>query len=250
MKRLREKVDRQNISLYVSVILSVIIFALTWIFGIGKTVVYSLTLFGICAIPLFWLIPKSSKGVITYAYTLYLGMALISLSKFKTDIANWDVDINMIGVGLALVALAIVLNTQRKEQKAGDESATENSTPEASDEAIETMTKQELPSIDIVLDEVRRKLDFQFEQLDGIRMKSGIVLGVAGVIFTLLVTNLLGQPSTITNLFLAKIALIPIFLLWFYPLFQYTLSNGLDHRVHTGCGIIISLRIRNILNSM
>ena len=73
------------------------------------------------------------------------------------------------------------------------------------------MAEQELPSIDIVLDEVRRKLDFQFEQLDGLRTKSGIVLGIAGVIFTLLITNLLGQSNTINNLTLAKIALVPIF---------------------------------------
>jgi hypothetical protein len=71
---------------------------------------------------------------------------------------------------------------------------------------------EELPSIDIVLDEVRRKLDFQFEQLDGLAIKAGIVLGVAGVIFTLLVTNLLSQPSISLNLYLAKVALIPIIL--------------------------------------
>ncbi len=84
------------------------------------------------------------------------------------------------------------------------------------------MAEQELPSIDIVLDEVRRKLDFQFEQLDGISTKSGIVIGVAGVIFTLLVTNLLGQSNTISNLYLAKIALIPIFaslVLSFVPIY-------------------------------
>ena len=42
------------------------------------------------------------------------------------------------------------------------------------------MTEQEPPSIDIVLDEVRRKLDFQFGQIDGFNTKSGIVLGFAG----------------------------------------------------------------------
>jgi len=73
------------------------------------------------------------------------------------------------------------------------------------------MAKQELPSIDIVLDEARRRLDFQFEQLDGLSTKSGILLGVAGVIFTLLVTNFLDKSNTIDNLILAKIALVPIF---------------------------------------
>ena len=80
----------------------------------------------------------------------------------------------------------------------------------------------ELPSTDIVLDEVRRKLDFQFDQLDGLGTKSGMVLGIAGVIFTLLVTNLLGQSSITTNLTLAKIALVPIFasiVLSFVPIY-------------------------------
>ena len=84
------------------------------------------------------------------------------------------------------------------------------------------MTEQELPSIDIVLDEVRRRLDFQFEQLDGLGTKSSIVLGIAGVIFTLLVTNLLGQSNSATNLTLAKIALVPIFIsivLSFVPIY-------------------------------
>jgi len=74
------------------------------------------------------------------------------------------------------------------------------------------MTEQDLPSVDTVLEEVRRRLDFQFEQLDGLSTKSGIVLGVAGIVFTLLVTNLVGQSNTLPNLCLAKIALIPIFI--------------------------------------
>lgn len=84
------------------------------------------------------------------------------------------------------------------------------------------MKDKEPPSIDIVLDEVRRKLDFQFEQLDGLNTKSGILLGVAGVIFTLLVTNLLGQSDKVNNLILAKVALIPIFVsivLSFVPIY-------------------------------
>lgn len=74
------------------------------------------------------------------------------------------------------------------------------------------MTDQELPSIDIVLDEGRRKIDFQFEQIDGLDMKSGIVLGISGVVLTLLVTNLFNQFNSIINTTLAEIALIPILL--------------------------------------
>lgn len=74
------------------------------------------------------------------------------------------------------------------------------------------MTEQKLPSIDIVLDEVRRTLDFQFEQLDGLDTKSGIVLGIAGVILALLVTSLLGQSSSVVNSSLVKVALAAIIL--------------------------------------
>jgi hypothetical protein len=74
-----------------------------------------------------------------------------------------------------------------------------------------TITQESMPSVEIVLEETRRRLDFQFEQLDSLNTKSGIVLGVAGVIFTLLVTSLLDKTNTVANLILAKIALIPIF---------------------------------------
>ncbi|MGD0794704.1 MAG: hypothetical protein ABR958_03810 [Dehalococcoidales bacterium] len=87
------------------------------------------------------------------------------------------------------------------------------------------MADQELPSIDIVLDEARRRLDFQFEQLDGLNNKSGILLGVAGVIFTLLVTNLLDKSHTADNLVLAKTALVPIFVslvMSFVPMYIIT----------------------------
>jgi len=73
------------------------------------------------------------------------------------------------------------------------------------------MEEQKLPSTDVVLEEVRRKLDFQFEQLDGLDTKSGIVLGIAGVIFTLLVTTLLEKHDAVVNsLLLIKVALAPI----------------------------------------
>ena len=74
------------------------------------------------------------------------------------------------------------------------------------------MGEQKLPSIDIVLDEVRRTLDFQFEQLDGMDTKSGIVLGIAGVVLTLLVTSLLGLSDAAANSLLVKVALAPILL--------------------------------------
>jgi len=64
------------------------------------------------------------------------------------------------------------------------------------------MVEQELPSIDIVLDETRRTLDFQFEQLDGLDTKSGIIMGITGVIITLLITALIGKPDLFDEVWL------------------------------------------------
>ena len=52
----------------------------------------------------------------------------------------------------------------------------------------------------------------QFEQIDGLDTKSGIVLGIAGVILALLVTTLLGRQDAVTNSspILIKVALAPI----------------------------------------
>jgi hypothetical protein len=74
------------------------------------------------------------------------------------------------------------------------------------------ITKIKMPSIDIVLDETRRKLDFQFNQIDGFSTKNGVVLGVAGVIFTILLTYIINLEKATPDLVIAKIALIPIFL--------------------------------------
>lgn len=73
------------------------------------------------------------------------------------------------------------------------------------------MMELESPSIDIVLEEARRRLDFQFDQLDGLVTKSGIVFGAAGIIFTLLVTHILDQSSIPPNLSLFAGTLILIF---------------------------------------
>ena len=74
------------------------------------------------------------------------------------------------------------------------------------------MGLQEFPSIDIVLDETRRTLDSQFQQIDSLDTKSGIVLGIAGVVLTLLITSMFGQTSNIIHSWLIRLALIPIIL--------------------------------------
>ncbi len=47
-----------------------------------------------------------------------------------------------------------------------------------------------LPSVDLVLDEVRRRLDFQFELLDSHDFKASIVLGTASIVIAMLLTAL------------------------------------------------------------
>ena len=214
------KVDKQTIPIYISVALSLITFFTIWEFG-GVALPIIQILLGVVFV--LWILmfllvlsapklrEKVSSAAITSAFIIYLGALFLSLSRFKSEIAEVNIDISMIGVGLALIAIGTVLATQRKEQKSEAENSVENSTPEVSDETKETMMEQELPSIDIVLDEVRRTLDFQFARLDGLVTKSGLVLGVSGVILTLLVTSFLGE-SDLASPLLIKVAFAPILL--------------------------------------
>jgi len=214
------KVDKQTIPIYISVALSLITFFTIWEFG-GVALPIIQILLGVVFV--LWILmfllvlsapklrEKVSSAAITSAFIIYLGALFLSLSRFKSEIAEVNIDISMIGVGLALIAIGTVLATQRKEQKSEAENSVENSTPEVSDETKETMMEQELSSIDIVLDEVRRTLDFQFARLDGLVTKSGLVLGVSGVILTLLVTSFLGE-SDLASPLLIKVAFAPILL--------------------------------------
>lgn len=214
------KEDKQTIPIYISVALSLITFFTIWGFGGGALPIIQ-KLFGVVFV--LWIftfllvssVPKLrgkvSASAITNAFIIYLGALFLSLSRFKSEIAEVDIDISMIGVGLALLAIGAGLEAQRKERKSKAENSVENSTPEVSYETKETMMEQELPSINIVSDEVRRTLDFQFKQLDGLVTKSGVVLGVSGVILTLLVTSFLGK-SDLANSLLIKVALAPILL--------------------------------------
>ena len=214
------KVDKQTIPIYISVALSLITFFTIWGFGgvalpiIQKIlqvvfVLWILTFLLVLSVPK--LREKVSPSAITNAFVIYLGAIFISLSRFKSEIAEGNIDISMLGVGLALIALGTGLTMQRKEQKSEAENSVENSTPEVPDETKGPMMEQELPSIDIILDEVRRTLDFQFAQLDGLATKSGLVLGVSGVILTLLVTSFLGE-SDLASPLLIKAAFAPILL--------------------------------------
>ena len=214
------KVDKQTIPIYISVALSLITFFTIWGFGgvalpIIQKILQVVFVLWILTFLLVLSVPKLREKVppsaITNAFVIYLGAIFISLSRFKSEIAEVNIDISMLGVGLALIALGTGLTMQRKEQKSEAENSVENSTPEVSDETKGPMMEQELPSIDIILDEVRRTLDFQFAQLDGLATKSGLVLGVSGVILSLLVTSFLGE-SDLASPLLIKAAFAPILL--------------------------------------
>ena len=68
-----------------------------------------------------------------------------------------------------------------------------------------------MSNIDIALDEARRKLDFQAQQIDGLDTKSGIILGADGVLIALFIP-IISTHSNLINEILVKIALIPIFI--------------------------------------
>ncbi len=208
------KRDKHNLPIFISILLAFLTFLSIWYLGeVALPTVYIvfslLAGLWVLSILLVQFVRKLEEFIswsaVTNAFIIYVGVLFISLSRFKEAIAKVNLDINMIGVGLALIAIGIALTTQQEKAKPDDKNSMENSTTKVSDEEKETMTSQQLPSIDIVLDEVRRTLDFQFEQLDGLVTKSGIVLGVSSVILALLVNNLLGQ-SDLVNLLLVGVA--------------------------------------------
>jgi len=59
------------------------------------------------------------------------------------------------------------------------------------------------PSISVVLDEVRRRLDFQFELLDSHNFKASIVLGTSSVVITILLAALALSQSQLSSLLTA-----------------------------------------------
>lgn len=70
------------------------------------------------------------------------------------------------------------------------------------------MAEQNPRSIDEILNEARRALDFQFEVQDGLDTKSGILIGIAGVVITLMVTALIGTPPLLTRIMAVIIVLV------------------------------------------
>lgn len=195
-----EKTNKQKMLEYFFLIFGTVVFVLTWVFEVAVIPIYILILLGIIAFPLMGImpgllkdVPNHTRQVIVITFIVYLGLAFLSLSKFKEEVADWSLDVNMLGVGVTLVSLAIgLLNTPYERQEKGGSTSQEGSDVKTSDKNTE-ITK-DLPSIDIVLNEARRALDFQFEQLNSLDTKSGIVLGTVGVIITLFASALINMP--------------------------------------------------------
>ena len=157
---------------------------------------------------------KVFLGILWLAIFIGLVGGVVPLLNLLPEILRFPILIITL-VWPIIVVIALFANICR-DRKETAESVIESNEDEAlaqepTQRDIGKQAMIELPSIGIVLEEARRRLDFQFDQLDGLSTKSGIVLGVAGVIFTLLVMSLLGESSIEANLVLAKVALIPIF---------------------------------------
>ena len=131
-------------------------------------------------------------SIIFVGVSLWIGNRILS-----ADTLFWDF-IFLIAVGFIVMFWS--LHKQRSLKDFSDTHYCE----EIESGKITTMTEQESPSIDIVLDEARRTLDFQFEQLDALDIKSGILLGIAGVVITVLVSAAIGMPDLRDSL-IAKI---------------------------------------------
>ena len=215
------KADKNTIPIYISVALSLLTFSTIWAFGaivllaIQKLLPIVLGLF-VFTFLLLLSVPalkeKISLSAVTSAFIIYLGTLFISMSRFKSEIAEGSIDINMVGVGLALIAISLALASQRRE-KVVDESTTKQdptSSPTAEDEPLKK--DQKLLSLNIVFEEARRKIDSQLGQIDGLDNKAGTVLAVAGVVLTLLITSLVANPDGMLNEPLFKI-IIPLILL-------------------------------------
>jgi hypothetical protein len=102
------KVDKQTIPIYISVALSLITFFTIWEFG-GVALPIIQILLGVVFV--LWILmfllvlsvpklrEKVSPSAITSAFIIYLGALFLSLSRFKSEIAEVDIDISMVVLG-------------------------------------------------------------------------------------------------------------------------------------------------------
>ena len=133
-------------------------------------------------------------SIILVGISLWIGSRILS-----ADTLFWDF-IFLIAIGFTVMFWSLY---KQRRLKASNET---HCGKEIESDKIMTVTEQESPSIDIVLDEARRTLDFQFGQLDALDTKSGILLGIAGVVIAVLVSASIGMPALMDSL-IAKIVL-------------------------------------------
>lgn len=155
---------------------------------------------------------RISLPAITSAFIFYVGALVLSLSRYKSEIAEINVDTSMVGVGVALIAIALGRTIPRREQAVGESSIEDIEEPVQVEDDKSLDAKSSTPSLGIVLLETRRRLDSQLQQIDGLDNKAGMVLAVSGVVLTLLVTSLVPRPNGLIDATLFRIA-IPLILL-------------------------------------
>lgn len=149
---------------------------------------------------------------LTIASMVYLGAVCLSLSGFRSEIAQLNIDTSMLGAGIAWIAIALGFATHYMRQAVDDLSTEDAEEPVPAEDEKSIEAKSGTPSLGIVLLETRRRLDSQLQQIDGLDNKAGIVLAVSGVVLTLLVTSLVARPNGLIDATLFKIA-IPLILL-------------------------------------
>jgi hypothetical protein len=158
-------------------------------------------------------------SIIFVGVSLWVGSRILS-----ADILFWDF-IFLIAIGFG------VMFWSWHKQRSLKDSSNSHWCEEVESDKIITVTKKGSPSVDIVLDEVRRTLDFQFGQLDALDTKSGILLGIAGVVITVLVSASIGMPTLMDSL-IAKIivSIIAVALFTSLVLSYWNLRIGKWHR--------------------
>jgi hypothetical protein len=158
-------------------------------------------------------------SIVLVGVSLWVGSKILS-----ADTLFWEF-IFLIAVGFIVMFCSLY---KQRSLKASNET---NCSKEIESDKIMTVTEQESPSIDIVLDEARRTLDFQFGQLDALDTKSGILLGIAGVVITVLVSASIGMPALMDSL-VAKIVVSVIAVTLFISLIlsYWNLRIGKWHR--------------------
>jgi hypothetical protein len=158
-------------------------------------------------------------SIILVGISLWVGSRILS-----ADTLFWEY-IFLIAIGFG------VMFWSWHKQRILKDSSNSHCCEEVESDNIINVTEQESPSIDIVLDEARRTLDSQFEQLDALDTKSGILLGIAGVVITILVSASIGRLTLMDSLIVKiVVSIIAVTLFISLVLSYYNLRIGKWHK--------------------